>query len=806
MNAESRCGKLISPSVPDIGDHCCYREEMGDAGRCAWHAESDNKPIGSLSAVIDADEKGFTPICDAYLRDQVEQRRLSIQGLEFIEPDFENVKLFDSIEETIFRQGRIEDIDLFNSDLENIVFDGINIDDSDFNRIDANTVEFVDCDIKNTSFRDTRFNQGKIENVDIFSSDLDDIVFDEFKIDNSSFNGIDAGAVEFVDCDINNTSFTEFSSNNLKVEGSSLSEVEFTEGNLQFQITRTELKDITIHSKCEVANLDNVSLSNCDITNTVLKEGKFSRCKIDNLDLTGTRVGIDFQSCELSHTIFRGANLNSEFNQTDVESAEFSGATVSKLEIFGPCNLSRLKFEGPDTKVDELGIHQVEDIVGLHLRDATLSKLVMDNVSCSALYIEDLEEQIDAPRYEFTESTISGGYFDNFIPASIELSEVQINSVHGDNLSIPENGAEKINDTSFNDCYFSNFTYQPSSLTGLNFNGTTLFHADFNGVSVEDKRALENNTLAYTNLSEADLSLARLTESNLFGSDLTEASLEAADLRGTSFEASTLIGVNFRDARINRRTSFDDQLYLQSMADVQITSTQSFVTYNDRGKKNQDGHVSRYRKLIVNYRRIRDSILNRRKKERSEQSAFLLSCIEIYRELQRLHSENGRPKRARHYRIRSREARRKFALAEGKTVKWVESEFINRVTDYGESWRRLAIVSGAIIFVSGLLYPLFGGIRFSSNTGRGSQLTSEMFPSYLPLDWIPIEFSVEGYPEWVVTLLESMYFSVVTFTTLGYGDVQPVGPAAKFLVGIESLAGVVLMAALVFVLTRKATR
>lgn len=51
---------------------------------------------------------------------------------------------------------------------------------------------------------------------------------------------------------------------------------------------------------------------------------------------------------------------------------------------------------------------------------------------------------------------------------------------------------------------------------------------------------------------------------------------------------------------------------------------------------------------------------------------------------------------------------------------------------------------------------------------------------------------------------KGLYFSAVTFATLGYGDMQPIGTLARGLAGIESLLGSLLMALLVFVLTRRA--
>lgn len=42
------------------------------------------------------------------------------------------------------------------------------------------------------------------------------------------------------------------------------------------------------------------------------------------------------------------------------------------------------------------------------------------------------------------------------------------------------------------------------------------------------------------------------------------------------------------------------------------------------------------------------------------------------------------------------------------------------------------------------------------------------------------------------TLLDCAYFSFTTFTTVGYGDVEPLGPL-RYLTGIEGLTGLVLI-------------
>lgn len=55
------------------------------------------------------------------------------------------------------------------------------------------------------------------------------------------------------------------------------------------------------------------------------------------------------------------------------------------------------------------------------------------------------------------------------------------------------------------------------------------------------------------------------------------------------------------------------------------------------------------------------------------------------------------------------------------------------------------------------------------------------------------------------SFLSSLYFSVVTFTTLGYGDLQPT-PNMRWLSGTEAFLGAALMAMFIVVLARKFTR
>ena len=68
---------------------------------------------------------------------------------------------------------------------------------------------------------------------------------------------------------------------------------------------------------------------------------------------------------------------------------------------------------------------------------------------------------------------------------------------------------------------------------------------------------------------------------------------------------------------------------------------------------------------------------------------------------------------------------------------------------------------------------------------------------------VPFQGMFTFLPDWISILSANLYFSAVTFTTLGYGDIQPASPVAQALASIESFLGALLMALLVFVLGRQ---
>lgn len=115
------------------------------------------------------------------------------------------------------------------------------------------------------------------------------------------------------------------------------------------------------------------------------------------------------------------------------------------------------------------------------------------------------------------------------------------------------------------------------------------------------------------------------------------------------------------------------------------------------------------------------------------------------------------------------------------TVRWLTNGFLDLVAGYGERPQRTLLLSLAVIVGSALAYPATEGLTTGQSVVR--------YASHGPL-----------------AAFDGLYFSVVTFATLGLGDVHPVGDIGRFVAASEGLVGAFLTAVFVFSLGRRVTR
>jgi hypothetical protein len=114
-------------------------------------------------------------------------------------------------------------------------------------------------------------------------------------------------------------------------------------------------------------------------------------------------------------------------------------------------------------------------------------------------------------------------------------------------------------------------------------------------------------------------------------------------------------------------------------------------------------------------------------------------------------------------------------------IRWAGGVAFDLIAGYGERPRRVLAVSLVVLLAAAMSYPATGGL----DTGAGI-----------------VSYATDG----PAAVVDGLYFSAVTFATLGLGDVYPVDDIGRSLAAFEGLAGAFLTALLVFSLGRRVTR
>jgi len=173
----------------------------------------------------------------------------------------------------------------------------------------------------------------------------------------------------------------------------------------------------------------------------------------------------------------------------------------------------------------------------------------------------------------------------------------------------------------------------------------------------------------------------------------------------------------------------------------------------------------------------------RRSKSKAEADDLFQQAEEIYRSLRKASEEQGLFSLGGHL-IHKELTMRRLTYPKFSSYR-IQSKAIDLFCGYGEKPANVVVFSLIFIIVCAFLY-FFLGIQFNGELLQFSASSSSV---------------VEGIKQFFVAL----YFSVVTFTTLGYGDITPVG-VSRVVAAIEAFAGAFTLALFVVVFVKKMTR
>ncbi|WP_449405019.1 pentapeptide repeat-containing protein [Halococcoides cellulosivorans] len=342
-----------------------------------------------------------------------------------------------------------------------------------------------------------------------------------------------------------------------------------------------------------------------------------------------------------------------------------------------------------------------------------------------------------------------------------------------------------------------------SDLSGAEFLFSTIEEADFTGANLED----------------VDLSNAEVHNCIFEGANLTSMECDGATFGGNYLYAARLLDIHISD-----RTNFEappgdvfdaDPIDTPSLEiPPAIDSIEWIVLNPDLDSVEIDAEDHHLRDPDPSIFEIKRRGLRRwfalRRMDDPDTDEKGITHFEkarnAYRERERLYRENSLTDRIGDAYEGAKRAQHREALAKGNWFSYVGLAARKWTMGYGERPWLLVGISGVLIIGSAVFYPMLGGVQVGDGSGDivgGSILTR--IPPLVP-DAVASLPLVEPLAHHGSVFLTSLYFSVITFTTLGYGGIQPHGSLVKAFASLESLIGTIILAMFVAVYARNKMR
>lgn len=281
------------------------------------------------------------------------------------------------------------------------------------------------------------------------------------------------------------------------------------------------------------------------------------------------------------------------------------------------------------------------------------------------------------------------------------------------------------------------------------------------------KAVLANKRLDGAFLQDADLSHGELAGARLVGAHLDGANLERAHLERAHLYGASLRGANLFNANLRRSNLKETDLEGANLLEAKIDEAKILGIHWGKRKQVQNEVEAR------NCEKAGD---------RAQAKVKFLEAEEIYRNIRTHMMAAGIFEEAADFFYREMTVRRKQLPL--FSIQRLSSKVIDLLCGYGEKTFRLLINAAVFIFFNAFIY-FFAGIRDGSDFlvyQAGKTFLQNLYHFFVCL-----------------------YLSMITFTTVGYGDVLPIGFSRPFAM-IEAFFGAFMIAFFVVVFARKMIR
>lgn len=284
----------------------------------------------------------------------------------------------------------------------------------------------------------------------------------------------------------------------------------------------------------------------------------------------------------------------------------------------------------------------------------------------------------------------------------------------------------------------------------------------------ELKKLLEDRAKTLEPMNEFELSNANLENINLVnngskeGYHLTNTTLYKSNFKNAhcyklDLSGSSLMKANFENANLHFANLKGCNLLGTNLVNAKLEN----VLWDDE---------------IIQERQAREA------KSVEEQIEYYQQAEEIYRNLRKTTEEDGLFETAGYFFQKEMQMRRKKLPQ--FSFRRIFSKIVDFSCGYGERPLRIILLTSIVILIFACIF-FFSGIFYNDTLNAFSWQNSLHQNIYI--------------------FLNSLYFSIVTFTTTGYGDILPIG-ITKVFAAMEALLGGFILAIFVIVFVKKMTR
>lgn len=480
---------------------------------------------------------------------------------------------------------------------------------------------------------------------------------------------------------------------------------------------------------------------------------------------------------------FHGKDLSG----LDLEEAYLAGAVLSESDLSG-ATLTRAVCDG--------ATFEGANLTGAVARESSFDKAILRDAVCNGIQLKYASaEGAICANCMLMDADLTGAILRYALMPGAQLQGASLLDADLKNSILLEASLEnailrgaELSDSDLQMTDLRGADLRNSVMSNCNVRGADMRGADLKYVNMEGA-ILSNANLQNADFAKSILKGATLQSAKAKRSNFRDTSLEDSILVDANFEKSNFRGANLSRADVDGTVFTDTELYnakIEGAVNLRYSTLNSMMMSEKRGdahraKKEYVATLKRYDEAISTYIDLKNYFNTEGLYDKSGEyyirewaAKGKIQYTTAYLSAPQLKTNKYIPYYLP-FSFRHRESNAFKALVhmESKT-KWAANKMLFHFARYGESPQRVLFTSLMIILMYAVVYWASGGITPDVS-------------SYTP------------------SFLESVYFSAVTFTTLGYGDFHPKSSFQIFAIS-EALLGAFIMAFFVVVVSRRLIR